>query len=138
MRYIGWAEGDRVILEMSINEARAIGVEISYERGSYVVKSQQDLPNVLGLQEAMRKIERAKPDLKQIRATMQAFLSLTEPEAVAGVLAECGVAKPIDDAEQIETPVTQEELEAFLQEQQRSSEEMQARLQKWIALRSGE
>jgi hypothetical protein len=47
--------------------------------------------NVFGLSKHLIQLRSQKPDLKQLRGVMQAFLALTEPEAIEKTLAEAGV-----------------------------------------------
>ncbi len=60
---------------------------------------------VLGLSEHLIKLRKQKPDLKQLRGVMQAFLALTEPEAIEKTLAEAGVPVVLQsDTEQQDEP----------------------------------
>jgi hypothetical protein len=47
--------------------------------------------DVFGLSKHLIQLRSQKPDLKQLRGVMQAFLALTEPEAIEKTLAEAGV-----------------------------------------------
>ncbi len=59
--------------------------------------------DVFGLSKHLIHLRSQKPDLKQLRGVMQAFLALTEPEAIEKTLAEAGVPLVVDDSESGET-----------------------------------
>ena len=57
--------------------------------------------DVLGLSKHLIQLRNQKPDLKQLRGVMQAFLALTEPEAIEKTLEEAGVPVSLkQDSEQ--------------------------------------
>jgi len=61
--------------------------------------------DVFGLSKHLIKLRSQKPDLKQLRGVMQAFLALTEPEAIEKTLAEAGVPVLLKaDTEQQDEP----------------------------------
>lgn len=89
--------GTKVLVELNWCEWGAIGGKD--ENDSYSRPMRPDIagkpPDILKLVESLKKIEDAQPALERIRASFKTFLMLTEPEAVAGVLKECGVAEPV-------------------------------------------
>jgi len=68
-------------------ETRSTGEEY---RGMDNIKIGQEV-NVLGLSKHLIELRRQQPDLKQLRGVMQAFLALTEPEAIAKTLEQAGI-----------------------------------------------
>lgn len=93
MKVLG-LNGPSVIVELSGSEWEAIGGETSGWPRLPVIEK---VPDLRQMADALRAIRSAKPDLKNIRATFQAFLMLTEPSAVHEVLKSCGVSERIVD-----------------------------------------
>lgn len=105
MKVLG-SNGSDVIVQLTGAEWCAMGGG-SYTSGYTRYPETTKVPDVKQMIEALRKIENASPDLERIRATFKTFLMLTEPEAIAEVLKQCGVAEPVveDDEIEVEEPV---------------------------------
>lgn len=93
MKVIG-TNGSDVIVQLSCSEWYAMGgthVASGYTRYPDLTK----IPDIKQMAEALREIKNAQPDLERIRASFKTFLMLTESEAIAEVLKQCGVAEPV-------------------------------------------
>ena len=107
MKVIG-TNGSDVIVQLSCSEWYAMGgthVASGYTRYPDLTK----VPDVKRIVDALREIKNAQPDLERIRATFKTFLMLTEPEAIAEVLKQCGVAEPVVEYDEIEVDEPGEE-----------------------------
>lgn len=104
MKVIG-TNGSDVIVQLTGAEWYAIGGG-SYTSGYTRYPETTKVPDVKQMADALRAIKNAQPDLERIRATFKTFLMLTEPEAIAEVLKQCGVAEPVveDDEIDVEEP----------------------------------
>lgn len=101
MKVIG-TNGSDVIVQLNGAEWYAIGGG-SYTSGYTRHPDTTKVPDVKQMVDALRKIENSQPDLERIRATFKTFLMLTEPEAIAEVLKQCGVAEPVVEDDEIES-----------------------------------
>lgn len=84
-----------VLVEMTPTEFRHCfdtdvyhGGEIYREMDNIVIGKEF---NTLGLSQHLIELRNQHPDLKQLRGVMQAFLALTEPEAIEKTLEAAGV-----------------------------------------------
>ncbi|TXH55034.1 MAG: hypothetical protein E6Q97_09795 [Desulfurellales bacterium] len=136
-KYVGKTE-DGFVLELSVNECRAIGLEVKYEHRQYLLQSKDDLPNVTDLREMLRKIVRACPELKTARAAMQSFLLLTEPQTVIDAAQNCGTEIRFEKEADEEPECSIEEQIAQLQAEQQRSQQILQTLRDMLAGTSDE
>lgn len=101
MKVLG-TNGSDVIVQLTGAEWYAMGGG-SYTSGYTLYPEPTKVPDVKQMIDALRKIEKAQPDLERIRASFKTFLMLTEPEAIAEVLKQCGVAEPVVEEDEIES-----------------------------------
>ena len=96
MKIIG-KNGWDVIVQLSWAEWTAIGGAADRDGYGRIqgVDITKDPPKLKELVESLESIKKACPDLQRIRASLQAFLLLTEPEAIQQVLDSCGVASEV-------------------------------------------
>ena len=104
MKVLG-LNGSKVLVELSNWEWCCIGgryVRDSYGRGT-VPDIEAAPPSIGKFVKSLKAIKEASPDLERIRASFKTFLMLTEPEAIAEVLKQCGVAEPVVEDDEIES-----------------------------------
>lgn len=95
MKVLG-TKGTSVIAELSYAEWVALGGK-TIVRGYYQFPDTSSVPDVREIAAALRSIRDATRDLKHIRAAFQAFLMITQPDAISDVLAACGVAAEVEE-----------------------------------------
>lgn len=96
MKVIARIDEDTVLVQMSVREFFMVGPEDSHWEDRKKLKPGYSV-DVRRLTTHLTELERNKPDLKQLRAVMQTFLALTDPESIAETLRAAGVVMPEPD-----------------------------------------
>lgn len=101
--------GRTLLVEMTATEfEHCASTEVhsvtDYGQGLEKVNIGQEV-KILGLSQHLIELRNQQPDLKQVRGVMQAFLALTEPEAITKTLEAAGVPIPLEaDSKQQDEP----------------------------------
>lgn len=106
MKVLG-SNGASVIVELTGSEWQAIGGQ-TYTSGYTRHADPTRVPDIMELVDTLRAIKNASPDLQRIRSAFQAFLLLTEGDAIAEALKKCGVAEPVVEDDEPDEPDEQE------------------------------
>lgn len=93
--------GRTLLVEMTATEfEHCASTEVhsvtDYGQGLEKVKIGQEV-KILGLSQHLIELRNQQPDLKQVRGVMQAFLALTEPEAIAKTLEAAGIPIALEE-----------------------------------------
>lgn len=108
MKCLGSSSVGGIIVELTTSEWCAIGGK-TYVSGYTTHPDTREVPDLRGLIDALRAIQKASPDLARLRATFQSFLMLTEPAEIEATLKRCGVAEPVIEPEDDVTVIEEQE-----------------------------